>query len=295
MLPVPRAGMKRVPAGTQVGVRWDPILLDPQPAASQGPPAPTAPPAAPGASSSPGPSTPPEPPEVDLIVPEQLGSVVSLQQATRAAKGLSVGVTYPSAPGLYRLVMTLHDSTGVAYDEATQAMLRPVIVRVGGPYTAAFGAPAALALTSGQATTVAVRVVNAGSQAWDAASTTPPIEPDSLLSWLRTSRIPPRLVATWVSTAGIAVPVPVSRALSPTVAAPGGTDAVLLDLDAPPIPGEYLLLLDVLTPTHGALSTLGSAPALMRVSVTDAAPAASPAPSTSPGASPSASPTASAP
>ena len=204
-------------------------------------------------------------PDVDLVVPEQLGSVVSLQRATRGAKGLSVGVTYPSAPGLYRLVVTLHNGSGIAYDAATQALLHPVIVRVGGPYTAAFGAPAGLALAAGGHTTIAVRVVNAGSQVWDAITAAPPVESDSLLSWLRTSRTPPRLVATWVSTAGIAVPVPASRALSPAAAKPGGTDAVLLGLDAPPIPGEYLLLLDVLTPTRGALSTLGSAPALVRV------------------------------
>lgn len=277
-LPLRAGGLGRVPDGTKIGVRWDPILLDPDPSAPQAPPAAasaasaaTAPPASASAgragspaASSPGPAL--EAPDVDLVVAEQLGSVVSLQRATRRARGLGVSVTFPSAPGLYRLVVSIHDRTGLAYDQATQTMLRPVIVHVGGPFAAAFGAPTALALATAQHATIAVRVMNAGSQVWDAASATPPAESDALLSWLRTSRIPPRLVATWVSTAGIAVPVPESLAI-PSAAEPGGAAAVVLRLDAPPIPGEYLLLLDVLTPTHGALSTLGNAPALIRVSV----------------------------
>ncbi len=148
-LPIPASGLKHVPAGTQVGVRWDPILLDPAPSAALSPPASSPPPTAPlatvppaspdpAASATPSATAPPDaagptpsasplapPPEVDLVVPEQLGTVVSLQRATRTGKGLSVGVTYPSAPGLYRLVMTIHDASGIAYDASTQAMLRP--------------------------------------------------------------------------------------------------------------------------------------------------------------------------
>ena len=63
-------------------------------------------------------------------------------------------------------------------------------------------------------------------------------------------------------------------------------------LVAPSQAGEYLLLLDVVTPTHGSLSTLGSTPSLVRVSVTGPtiAPSPSPAPagSTSPVPAPSA-------
>ncbi len=42
-LPVAASGQRKVPAGTKVGVRWDPILLDPVPSATTSPPA-TAPP-----------------------------------------------------------------------------------------------------------------------------------------------------------------------------------------------------------------------------------------------------------
>ena len=124
--------------------------------------------------------------------------------------------------------------------------------------------------------------MNAGSQGWDAESNTPPAEPDSLLIWLRTSRTAARVVGTWVSAQGMQVPAPVSSALDPKAAEPGGSAAVGLNVVAPVQPGDYLLLLDVVTPTHGALSTLGSTPALVRVSVTGQAPAASPSPSPSP-------------
>jgi hypothetical protein len=323
-LPVAGSGMKSIPKGAQVGVRWDPILLDPQPdaatvaAATSPTPSPTPSPSpvttspsdGPGASptasattapaaiapsASPATVPPPAPPEVDLVVPEQLGTVVSLHPATRVAKGLNVAVTYPTSPGLYRLVLTIHNPAGLAYDEATQAMLKPVIVRVGGPFTAAFGAPTALALGTGQASTLAVRVVNAGSQVWDAKSSTAPDESDSLLSWLRTNRIPARVVATWVSTTGQPVPVPASSAVDPRGAKPGGDATVLLHLVAPPLAGQYLLLLDVTTPNHGALSTLGSAPALIRVSVSGApAGSSSVGAAASPSASPAPSPSASA-
>jgi len=307
VLPVAAGGAKRIPTGTQVGIRWDPIILDaqppppippapdPSPSPSDSPsasPDPSASPSdAPSASPSPSPSAAPiDPPDVDLVVPEQQGSVVTLNPAARNGKGLNVGVTYPSAPGLYRLVVTLHDAAGVAYDAPTQAMVSSVLVRVGGAYTAAFGAPTSVSLATGSTSTVGVRVVNAGSEGWDAPSTTPPAESDSLLIWLRTSRIAARLVGTWVSTEGLPVPAPTSRALDPTAAAPGGTAAVGLRLVAPSQPGQYLLLLDVVTPTHGSLSTLGSTPSIIRVSVTGPAIAPSPSPSPSGSAVPSPAP-----
>ena len=125
-----------------------------------------------------------------------------------------------------------------------------------------------MALSTGSSSTVGVRVVNAGSQVWDAESSTPPAEPDSLLIWLRTQRTAARVVGTWVSPQGLPVPAPVSAAIDPTAAEPGGSAAVGLTVTAPDQAGEYLLLLDVVTPTHGALSTLGSTPSIIRVSVT---------------------------
>ncbi len=71
-----------------------------------------------------------------------------------------------------------------------------------------------------------------------------------------------------MSPQGLPVPAPISAAIDPKAAAPGGSAAVGLSVTAPAQAGEYLLLLDVVTPDHGALSTLGSTPSIVRVSVT---------------------------
>jgi hypothetical protein len=54
--------------------------------------------------------------------------------------------------------------------------------------------------------------------------------------------------------------------------------AVSLDVVAPDTPGDYLLLLDTISPNRGPLSALGSAPALVRVTVTEAPPDPTPIP-----------------
>ena len=135
VVPVAARGAKKMPDGTQVGIRWDPILLDAPPGAAGGD--------HPGAVALlrgrlPRPSAHPT---STSSSPSSWVPWSTLAPAQRTGKGLSVGVTYPSAPGLYRLVVTLHDSTGVAYDAPTQSKLTSAIVRVGGLYSAAFGAP----------------------------------------------------------------------------------------------------------------------------------------------------------
>jgi hypothetical protein len=260
----------RLPSGTEVGVRWAAILLDPvSPGSSPSPGA------DPGASPYPSASPSVDPagtaPDVELVVPEQQGSLVTPAPASVTAAGLELEVAYPSAPGLYRLVATLHTPSGVAYDAATQALLTPVIVRVSGPVGVAYGAPAALTLPLGTRASVAVRVINSGTVGWDVAAALPRSAPaDDLLGWLRTGRLPAHLVATWVSTTGSAVPAPAWTVLDAETSAPGGEGTVLVWLTTPAAPGDYLLLLDVVSPARGALSSLGAAPGLIRVTVTDA-------------------------
>ena len=283
-LPISKTALASLPGATEVGVRWDPILLDPAPAPSADPGGSPAPSPMPTIPVSPAPAATPDPagdaPAVDLVVPEQQGSIVSLATVVRTSDGLALDVRYPSAPGLYRLVATLHTSAGVAYDAATQALLAPVLVRVSGPIAAAFGVASSITAPTGSSTTIAVRVVNAGTGAWDVASSAPPAGlADELLSWLRTGRLPAHLVATWVSTAGADVPQPVSVVLDPTVSVPGGSATMLIPLVTPAAPGDYLLLLDVVSPAHGTLSALGSQPAMVRVTV---GPAATPGPATAP-------------
>ena len=58
-----------------------------------------------------------------LVVPERVGDVVAPAAVKIGKKALDVPVTLPTAPGRYRLTVTLHDPNGVAYDAATQALL----------------------------------------------------------------------------------------------------------------------------------------------------------------------------
>jgi hypothetical protein len=278
-LPVANRGAKLIPSGARVGIRWDPILLDAVSSAGDTPSS-TSDASPPTIDSSPAPdgsATPDASPDagsqgsdtlsVDLIAPEQLGAVVEVGRVRRSGNALRVEVAYPSAPGLYRLVPSLHTPSGVAYDTATQALLTPVLVRVGGPIAAAYGAPASVTMAAGTVNSLQVRVVNAGSEAWDAPSDEPPSGADALLYWLRTSRAPATLVGTWVSAAGSDVTAPASAVLDAANAAPGGDATVDLSVTAPATPGDYLLLLDVLSPAVGALSSHGTEPALIRVTV----------------------------
>ena len=300
-LPLTSGVAKAIPAKAKVGVRWDPILLDqasspaptppglalrqargprPTPVPTPGPtptpmpvPVPvqrsdTSPSPAATAEPAPSPTAAPVAPPVDLVEPERLGSVVAIVPTVHTSAGLRIQVSYPSAPGLYRLVVTLHTPRGMAYDAATQALLTPVIVRVGGPVGVAYGAPSAIAVTAGSSSDVAVRVVNSGSASWDgvglaapgAAMAEPGLDPTLLLV--------PHLVATWVSADGLAVPEAVSVLLDKAVSEPGGMTSVPVRLTAPTTPGSYLVLLDVLSPSRGPLSALGNAPAIIRVTVT---------------------------
>ncbi len=308
-LPLVAGAAKKIPANAKAGVRWDPILVEqpsppgagpiasPTPAPSPTPsptpaPSPTPTPVAipvptmsstgfpsqaPTASPAPSPTAAPIGPPVDLVEPERLGSVVVVVAAVHTSKGLRVEVTYPAVPGLYRLVVTLHTPSGTAYDAATQALLVPVIVRVGGPVAVAYGAPQSLATTAGAVAGLAVRVVNAGSERWDKAVSPAPGMMIEDPGADRPVSLPAHLVATWVSADGLTVPEAVTVPLGETMAEPGGVSSVLVPLTAPETPGAYLVLLDVLSPSRGPLSALGSAPAIIRVTVGEA-PDPAPAP-----------------
>ncbi len=333
VLPFAAGDRTSIPAGAQVSVRWDPLALDspiapadpasdttptvsvPDGAAANVGPAPApgasaapGPSGAPGASPSPGASPAPGPnaspdvapvaPDVDLVVSEQLGSVVQPAKAARTSKGLAVNVTFPQAPGLYRLVAMLHTPDGVAYDAATQALVTPVLVRIRPALAAAYGVQPALDVTSGADAELPIRVLNAGSKRWDLEVTAPPSrvagEPGVMS---RTTTLRANLVVTWISAAGQPVPDALVTRLDDAVMAPGGSSALTLGLTAPDQPGQYLLLVDVVAPSGGALSAEGVQPAIVRVTV-DEAPApvptpdddAAPGPSASPAADPSAAP-----
>ncbi len=281
----------------EASVRWDPIQVativapdpatevgnPPAPAASTAPPSPAATPATdPAAPPATDPAAPTPPADqrvaapdenIDLVVPEKTGDVVAPATVTAGKKALSVPVTFPTVPGRYRLTVWLHDQDGVAYDAATQAMIPSLMVRVTGDYDGAIQAAATADLTVNTKVTLGVRVVNLGTSAWGHPAITVP----SGVHFGWASDQPAYVIGRWI-------PLSVTAALSSDPAAqvvgaalpiglkPGITVEADIDLTAPPAPGDYLLMLDVLTPERGSLVASGADPTVIRVTVTTAAP-----------------------
>jgi hypothetical protein len=202
------------------------------------------------------------------VLPEVPGEVVAPRQATHLkAGGYSVPVRVPSDPGLYRLVATVHDADGLAYDAATQALIPALVVRVTGRSTAAWSVAATASAPAGGSLTIPVSVSNLGSTAWGHDATV--AGPAGLIAELvPASRAV--VTASWVSLSagGVAGPSGTSGSASlPPGLAPGETASVQFALTAPKTPGSYLLVFDVLDPDLGSLAALGVPPAIVRVSV----------------------------
>jgi hypothetical protein len=257
-----------LPNGLMVGVRWDPIQTDDPAATKPG----SAPPSSTATLTAPAPSATPEPIDdagpVDLVSPEVPGEIVAPVAAKRTTNGLSVPVKVPTAAGLYRLVATIHEADGVAYDAASQALVPALIVRVTGRLTARYDAPTAVSGVAGQQVQVRVKVTNLGATAWGSPAMAPTLDGAELVPARRAT-----LVARWVKlaagSAGGSIASDSSSLLTPGLA-PRESATAVLDLTAPVTPGEYLVLIDVVVPGTGSLAIAGVPPALVRVSVSGA-------------------------
>ncbi len=269
-----------LPASIQASVRWDPLDLapvptDPSTEAPAEPPTPAnepsaspvatlapAPGASPSATPTPAPLQPAEPPELELVTPERIGDVVAPSDLHLGARYLSMPVLLPAAPGRYRLTITLHDADGVAYDAASQAALPSLSVRVtGDPDGAILVAPTAT-LNAGTDVKLPVRVVNLGKTAWGHGPIVDSRDPDG-----GDPAVGANLVGRWLSLEdGTLTPenarIGLTAGLKPRV-----TVDVVLALAVPTSPGDYLLVLDVVTPEHGSLIASGVEPTIVRVTV----------------------------
>ena len=272
-LPVAAEAAALLPAELMVGTRWDrldggtaPATAPGSPGASPGPtPAAPAPSAAPGGG-DPG-TTAAADPAIDLVVPEQPGEVVAPVAATRLPSGgIGVPVSIPSIPGLYRLVATVHGRDGVAYDAATQALIPALVVRVTGPLTATYAAPATATAAAGGRFSLTVRVANLGRNPWghtaQAHAIGAELEPATRAT----------LVARWVDLGSGAPTATPSAGAASTILPAGLASAAVVTVDmllsAPAVAGEYLLVLDVVDPQTGSLAAAGVPPGIVRVTVT---------------------------
>ena len=271
-LPIAPEAAALLPANLMVGTRWD--RLDGGSTATPAAPGQPASPA-PGPTAAPGPTiggddpgtTAPADPTIDLVVPERTGEVVAPVPAKKLASGgISVAVTVPSTPGLYRLVATVHQPDGVAYDASTQALVPALVVRVTGPLTATYAAPAAANATVGAPFALDVRVTNLGRNPWGKAAATHSVGAAELEPARRAT-----LVARWVDLGGLGTSGTLGALLAssilPAGLAPGASVAVAFHLVAPTAPGEYLLVLDVVDPATGSLAAAGVPPGIVRVTV----------------------------
>lgn len=272
-LPLGRAAAALLPRKILVSTRWDrldaaptgPAAADAAPAATAGPPAtsPHSPPATSGTDATPAAGPPATAP--DLVVPESPGEVVAPVAARRLSSGgWSVAVRVPAAPGLYRLVATLHEPDGLAFDAATQALVPALVVRVVGPATAMYAAAPTASAITGHPLDLAVAVSNLGRSAWGHPAGKRTAGPEEVVVESHAT-----LVARWVSlgatadsseTAGTSVALPAGMA-------PRTTVAVDLRLVAPRAVGDYLVVLDVVDGDGGSLAALGVPPGIVRVHV----------------------------
>lgn len=253
-----------LPKGLMVSVRWDPL----DGPATSVPVAPTpGPSTGPGPVVSPVPSAAPDP--IDLVTPEVLGAVVAPVAATRTKTGISVPVRVPTTAGLYRLVGTIHGKDGVAYDAATQVLMPALIVRVTGPVSVRYDAPATAFAAAGVTFKLHLGVTNLGASAWGNAAVAHRVGGGAEVEPARRAT----LVARWVTISGQLgiAPAPERVSVLPAALAPGASVAVSFTLTAPAAPGEYLLLLDVITPQAGSLAIAGAPPGLVRVIVSGSA------------------------
>jgi hypothetical protein len=264
-------------------VRWDPLdgTSTAAPAATATPPAAATPvpeptPAASAATPAqpqPAPAQPepqatpaePAPPSLDLVVPERLGDVVAPVKVRFTKKAIGFDVAVPSAPGRYRLTVTLHDAEGVAYDAATQAMVPVLIVRVSGDLDAEIVAPATTEFVASTRGTVDLWVANLGRKAWghEGIRARDRVTPATFA----------RVVARWVAldegerAADAAGRATANAAALPVALAPGDVVPAALGVVAPSVPGAYLLVLDIVTPEDGSLVASGLEPTIVRVTV----------------------------
>ena len=300
-LPIKAPAGVRLPPILELGVRWDPVVLDRRPSAidlageaatiapgpsaspspsdpgpsvlgSPVPPSPAASSAQPRPAGRPIPSAAPndptasalaEPPTIDLVAPEAPGTIVTPARATLSRGRLKLTVGMPEAPGTYRLTTTIHGFDGVAFDAATQALVPVLTVRVSQSLSVAYGVVSDLAIPAGTSKVVPVRVANDGLLAWALA----PVVGEDLIDPLPARARPPaRLVAHWLSL-GVGTTTDANDSISPVRVDPGGEATVRLTLVAPAATGDYLVFLDIVSPLQGSLAASGVPLGQIRVTV----------------------------
>ena len=256
-----------VPDGLTIGTRWDLLVPDGDSGSAD-------------ALDVPPPSADPGALEIDFVRAEVPGTLVTTSPTEGTGRRRTVTVTLPGRPGLYRLVTTLHDADGVAYDAASQELVPSLIVQVTGRLWASYGTPDQVVVATDETLVLRVRLANSGSEPWGVRPTEDLVEMEPFRD-----ANPPLLVARWVALDGApsegTIPVLAGGSV-PAYVRPGEGAVLELAIDAPDPVGSYLLVLDVLLPDGRSLAASGVPPGFVRVSVGGPPPPAPVAPSAEP-------------
>jgi len=257
-IPFEIADRDRLPGSVQASVRWD--LIEPV-AVDIDDPTPELPTE----------ETPePDRPDFGLVSAERPGDVIAPRDLKITKTVMAFNVPTPPEPGRYRLTLMLHDAQGVAYDAGTQALVPSLLVRVTGDTDAGFDAPARLDLAPGAAVDMPVWVANLGLKPWGHPAIEDLRDPDG-----GDPTAAARVTGTWIALGALDNPEQLAAADAASVKAaylPAGLKLrkiahPSLRLFAPSVAGEYLLVLDVVTPEDGSLTARGVEPAIIRVTV----------------------------
>ena len=207
---------------------------------------------------------------VGLVVPEHAGDVVAPVAIKVAKKAFPVPVVLPDAAGRYRLTITLHDADGVVYDAATQALIPSLIVRVTGDFDGAITAAPSATSSRAARPRLGVRAENLGLTAWGR---------EAIKTASNQGRpapaVPATVVGRWIplSAGAELLPDATTHTVStdlPVGLAPGATVDAWLYLSSPEAAGDYLLVLDVVTPDAARSSPRVPTPTFVRVTVVPA-------------------------
>lgn len=257
-LPFKIADRKKLPSSMQASARWD--LLEP---------------AAPVTTTDTEPTTGASVPQIvspdfGLVMAERPSDVIAPAALKITRTQMAFNIATPAVPGRYRLTITLHDAEGVVYDPVTQAQLPALLVRVTGDLDAGIDAPARLDLAPGATTDLTVWVANLGRTTWGHKAFEDPRDPEGTVKAEAA-----HVTGTWVALGAADNADQLAAADAASVAAavlPAGFKArsvadLKLGLFAPSVAGEYLLLLDIVTPEAGSLTSRGVEPTIVRVTV----------------------------
>ena len=181
--------------------------------------------------------------------PETTARLVPVEAVTSSASrragpgGFDAAVPVPAIPGAYRLVIGLAESG----HKAPSRILAPIQVEVVPPFAGAVSLTSAKVATASMPVQVRVTVANIGSFDWrpkPIASDDPhPVAPPTETF----------LTLTWRADDGTSVPA----GSLPAELAPGQLARFTLDAVAPPEPGAWTLVVDVVNLERGALSSTG--------------------------------------